>query len=106
MASRSPALKPCFVNAAAIRPTRACSSRKVERVPFAASAVRSGKYRAARPSEWMQIMRTLSVALDTHLSGVASRDEDEIEHGQRETERPPKARPKQSGRTRCHSISG
>src|SRR5437868_3477604 len=33
-------------------PTRACSSRKVERVPFAASAVRSGKYRTARPNEW------------------------------------------------------
>src|SRR5437867_12789754 len=104
MASRSPALKPCFVNAAAIRPTRSCSSRKVERVPFAASAVRSEKYRAARPNEWKEIMaaplvETLSVALDAHLSRVASRDEDEIEHRQRETARPPKAGKAQSART-------
>src|ERR1700756_1025333 len=99
MASRPPALKPCFVNAAAIRPTRACSSRKVERVPFAASAVRSGKYRAARPNEWTQIMRTLSVALNAYPSGIASRDEDEIEHRQGERDRPPNARSKQGCRT-------
>src|SRR5437867_8892182 len=99
MASRSPALKPCFVNAAAIRSTRACSSRKVERVPFAASAVRSGKYRAARPNEWTQIMRTLSVVLNAYLSGIASRDEDEIEHRERETKRPPKGREPQRART-------
>jgi len=79
-----------------MRPTRSCSSRKVERVPFAISAVRSENIgqpglMSGRKS-WQRPSRNLSVALDAHFPGVASRDEDEIKHGQRETNRPPKAR--------------
>jgi hypothetical protein len=40
------------------------------------------------------LIKALSVALDAYLSGIASRDEDEIEHRQRETDRPPKTRSK------------
>src|SRR6478609_5507174 len=52
------------------------------------------------------LVETLSVALNAYFSGIASRDDDEIEHRQRETDRPPKARSKQSDRTGCNSISG
>jgi hypothetical protein len=49
---------------------------------------------------WL-LVETLSVVLNTYLSGIASRDEDEIEDRERETDRPP-----QTGETQSTRAAG
>jgi hypothetical protein len=44
------------------------------------------------------LIKTLSVALNAYLSGIASRDEDGIEDRERETDRPPQTGETQSTR--------
>src|ERR1700745_229013 len=52
------------------------------------------------------LVEALSVVLNAHLSGIASRDEDGIEDRERETGRPPNRGNSQSARTDGDGVGG